>query len=351
MTSRNKFSVMACVFLLAIVQIIFQKEIHSQDTKLVLHSIDGKASFRGMSVVNDSVIWISGSKGTICKSTNGAKSFECIKVAEHDSSDFRSIYAFDENSALICKIGSPGKILKTTNGGRTWKEVYSNDDKQVFIDGIDFWNKKEGICFGDPINGKLMLIETKDGGETWHQLPPQSRPLLVEGESAFAASGTTIRCFDSGKVMIATGGDITRLLISKDKGGTWNSKLPPLIHGAPSTGIFSFDFFGNENGIAVGGDYKADSMSVDNIYITRDGGSSWLKPAQPTRGYRECVTMITEKFAVAVGPSGIDISKDGGITWKPFSDEKKFHVVRKSRIGNKIFLAGPGDKVGEIIIH
>ena len=74
-----------------------------------------------------------------------------------------------------------------------------------------------------------------------------------------------------------------------------------------------------------------------------------MRPAEPTRGYRECVAYISEKIIIAAGPSGIDVSKDGGITWKPFSDEKKFHVIRKARNGNKMFIAGPGDKVGEII--
>ena len=43
---------------------------------------------------------------------------------------------------------------------------------------------------------------------------------------------------------------------------------------------------------------------------------------------------------IATGPSGTDISHDGGINWKPLSDEKSFHVVRKARKGSLIVLAG-----------
>ena len=83
--------------------------------------------------------------------------------------------------------------------------------------------------------------------------------------------------------------------------------MPPVIHGSPSTGIFSFDFFDEYTGVVVGGGYKADTMATDHIYITRDGGTSWLNPPQPTRGYRECVTYLTGKILIAVGPSGMDI--------------------------------------------
>jgi hypothetical protein len=43
---------------------------------------------------------------------------------------------------------------------------------------------------------------------------------------------------------------------------------------------------------------------------------------------------------LSTGPGGTDISRDGGITWKSFSDDRGFHVVRKARTGNRIIMAG-----------
>src|SRR5688572_12279517 len=239
----------------------------SQQFSIEFKQVSSKSSIRGLSVVDDKVIWMSGTLGTVCLSSDGAKTFNCITVPGHDSSDFRSIYAFDANSALICKIGSPGKILKTTDGGQTWKEVYHNNHEATFIDGIDFWNEKEGICYGDPIEGKLLLLKTVDGGDSWQQLPAPSRPVMVDGESSFAASGTTIRCYEKGKVTIATGGEISRLLISYDHGSSWTHKQTPMLQGKPSAGIFSFDFIDDETGILVGGDYTADTIKEKHIFV------------------------------------------------------------------------------------
>ena len=77
----------------------------------------------------------------------------------------------------------------------------------AFFDGIGFWNDKEGIIYGDPLKNRLLLLRTNDGGKSWEAFPEQDRPLLAAGEASFAASGTTIRCIGTQKVIIiATGG-------------------------------------------------------------------------------------------------------------------------------------------------
>jgi hypothetical protein len=42
---------------------------------------------------------------------------------------------------------------------------------------------------------------------------------------------------------------------------------------------------------------------------------------------------------ICCGTSGIDISKNGGVDWQHIS-EKSFHVCRKAKSGQLIFLAG-----------
>ncbi|HMT30035.1 MAG TPA: YCF48-related protein, partial [Bacteroidia bacterium] len=276
---------------------------------------------------------------------NGGKSFDCITVPQNEKADFRSIYAFDSRKAIIANVGSPAKIFLTEDGGKNWQEVYVNNHKDAFIDGIDFWNEKTGIAFGDPIDGKLLLLKTNDGGKTWSEFPEESIPEMENGEASFAASGTTIRCFENGKVIIATGGKVSRLLVSENFGETWNTVYTPIMQGESSTGIFSFDFINTKDGIIVGGDYKNDSLTTDHVFYTTSGGVGWQRPAIPTLGYRECVMFVNDTIALATGPTGIDITYDAGNYWEPVSDLKNFHTIRKSKKGDLIVLSGKTGKI------
>lgn len=305
-----------------------------------------KSSFRGLSVVNNSVAWVSGSQGTVGRTLDGGNTWSFQPVADFEKLDFRSIYAFDENTAVIVNAGSPAYVLRTNNGGKTWDQVYKNDHASAFIDGIDFWNENEGILYGDPIDGKLFLLITHDGGKSWSELPADSRPDLFQGEASFAASGTGIRCWNKKSVTIATGGKASRLFTSHDQGKTWNIQTPDIIQGAETTGIFSFDLFKNQL-VLVGGDFNDGSNATKNALYSHDM-KTWNTPVTPPRGYRECVQFITKNTLIATGPTGTDISFDGGKEWNSLSDETGFHIVRKARRGDLVLLAG-SDKISRLV--
>lgn len=299
-----------------------------------------QSSFRGLSVVNDTVVWVSGNNGWVGRSVNGAIDWNFQQIPGFEKSDFRTIYAFDEHSAILATAGVPAFILLTRDGGITWKEVYKNEDPAAFIDGVDFWNQNEGLIYGDPINGKMLLLSTQDGGTTWHLFSENIRPVLHAGEASFAASGSGIQCLDESMVVIATGGKTSRLFISQDKGKSWNTSTPEIIQGRESTGIFSVDFWNPRNGIIVGGDFQRDSLLYRNSLYTRNGGKTWHFPVTPPRGYRECVVHLSKKIALATGPSGTDITRNGGKDWQLLNDEKSFHVLRISPSGKLIVMAG-----------
>lgn len=302
-------------------------------------------SFRGLSVVDNSVAWVGGTKGSVGKTVNGGTNWTFYKVNGCEQCDFRSVYAFDERHAVITNAGSPAYIFKTNNGGETWDVVYKNEDTAAFIDGIDFWNDKEGIVFGDPLKGRMMILRTGDGGEHWRDIPDVDRPALDTGEASFAASGTTIKCHGKKGVIIATGGRVSRLWTSDNRGESWEKLKTPALHGQSSTGIFSIGYHDSKAIIIAGGDYKNDTLKQDHIFYTQDGGKTWLAPKHPTGGYRECITYANDETVFATGPGGIDISEDGGLNWRSFSSEKGFHVARKSRHGNLIIFAGAGGKI------
>ena len=132
---------------------------HAQQIKILTDK--EKISLRGLSVVDKNIIWASGSNGQIAKSLNGGKDFEWITVKGYEQKDFRDIEAFDANTAVIMAVDVPAIILKTKDGGKTWKEVFHDDTKGMFLDAMDFTNDGNGIVVGDPINNKLFIADNK----------------------------------------------------------------------------------------------------------------------------------------------------------------------------------------------
>lgn len=323
-------------------------QVEAQTFELQKVQTNTDAYFRGMSVVNDVVAWVSGSKGVVGRTINGGKTWRFLQVKGHEKLEFRSLYAFDSLNAVIANAGSPAMIMRTVDGGRNWKSVFQNSHPDAFIDGVDFWNANEGIVYGDAIEGSMLIIKTKDGGKTWEEVAAALRPKLLEGEGSFAASGTNIRCVGKNKLIIATGGKRSRVFISNDKAKTWTAFEPPIIQGETMTGIFSTAFLNESKGIIAGGNYEIDSLATDHILITEDGGKTWKAPQVPTRGIREGAEYVSDKIVIATGYPGIDISYDGGNNWKAMSDEKQFAVVRKARKGSLIVIAGGSGKVALI---
>lgn len=313
-----------------------------------------KKGFRGLSVVNENVIWMSGQKGLVGNSYNGGKKWKWNRVKGFENSDFRSIYAFDKKNCVIANAGFPASILRTSNGGKTWTTIFQSKDSAMFFDGVDFWDKDHGIIFGDPVNGRMYLSETFDGGKTWKEIPLDERPQLQNGEASFAASGTTIRTLPNGQIFIATGGSVSRLWHSRDYGHHWEVFETPILQGKPSQGIFSIAFYDTLHGIIVGGDYLCDTCQGKNCFLTSDGGRTWVRPAVSPKGYRSCVVYASDHDLIVTGTSGMEYSKDGGVHWEDLTIAKSsntvhaiYHYVTVENQQIDIFLVG--SKEGKFI--
>jgi photosystem II stability/assembly factor-like uncharacterized protein len=298
------------------------------------------ASLRGISVVDDRTAWASGSKGTVLRTVDGGTTWTAMTIPGAETTDFRDIEAFGADSALAMGISRPAKIFRTDDGGKTWVQTYHNDAEGIFLDGLAFFDEKNGLAVGDPMDGRFFIIATTDGGRTWSPLPPESRPLGHEGEAAFAASGTSLAVQGKSRAWLATGGPVSRVWRSEDRGRRWEAVSSSLLEGTASTGGFSAVFSDERNGITVGGDYKAEAAAVGNAAVTTDGGRNWtpVKDKQPG-GFREAVAFVPgtkPQMAVTVGPSGSDYSFDGGRSWAPIETPAGFHSVgfaKKGRAG------------------
>jgi photosystem II stability/assembly factor-like uncharacterized protein len=294
-------------------------------------------SIRGLSVVDDHIAWVSGSNGYIGITTNGGLSWQWQQVKGFEKSDFRDVEAFSDKKAVIMSSGTPALILATNDGGVTWKVNYRNDDKAYFLDAMTFADDKHGYTMGDPIDGKFVLLETKNGGASWNMM--LNLPVALPQEAAFAASGTCIGL--NGKLLqIVTGGAASRLL-------SWNNKewtyLPlPLLQGKDSQGAFSFASDGNTE-VFVGGDYQLNNKK-DSVVCVKNGATLNIPVGSP-EGFQSCVSWLGKAVFLSTGTPGTNISIDGGASWKPINGES-YNVCRRAKHGKLVLLAGDKGKIG-----
>ncbi len=306
-------------------------------------------SMRGISVVSDQVAWVSGSNGQVGKTVDGGTTWTWTQPKGYEKLDFRDIEAFDDQNAIIVNAGSPAYILLTADGGKNWKETYKNTDSLIFLDGMGFWNRNEGIIFGDPINKRMQLLKTSDGGLTWTNISENLKKELAVGEAGFAASGTTIRTSNDGKVWIASGGKVSNIYYSSSYGKKWKVYPCPIIQGESSTGPFSIGFSDAKTGIAVGGNYLKDKESTNNVLLTRNGGKTWIKPVTPVFGYRSAVEHIKGLLWTATGSSGTDYSLDGGLNWVNLST-LNFNAIQKAKTGSLVLLTGNRGNIYQLVL-
>lgn len=329
--------------LLAVVIICFAFVLcHAQMVKVIVK--DKKTSLRGLSVVSDKVVWVSGSNGTVGKSEDGGDTWNWYTVKGFEKTDFRDIEAFDNKTAVIMGVAEPAYILKTVDGGDNWKVVFQNNNKGMFLDAMEFWNEMSGIVIGDPINNKVFVARTFDGGSTWRNIPPQNYPVADSGEACFASSGTNIVALSLQEPVFVTGGLRSRMFIRDRRIDM------PIIQGTETTGANSVGVKSHKKKktiIVVGGDFKTADATTKNCVITTDLGATFTTPAVAPHGYRSCVIYLNKDNWITCGLNGVDYSTDNGSNWNWISKEG-FHVCKKAKKGKAVFFAGAG-KIGKLV--
>jgi photosystem II stability/assembly factor-like uncharacterized protein len=242
--------------------------------------------------------------------------------------EFRAV-ASTANDFFMLSVANPALLYKTGDTGKM-ELVYKEEGEKVFYDSMTFWNDKEGLAMGDPTDGCISVIITRNGGKSWSKIDCKDLPQAAEGEAAFAASNSNI-AIQGDNTWIITGGTKSRILFSPDKGKSWEIFETPLIQGTPTTGGYSLDFYDDKNGIIIGGDYTTPEGNTGNKAITKDGGRTWMLVADgKDPGYKSSVRFVPNsqgKGIVATGFTGIDYSNDAGKTWKKLSDEE-FYTLR-----------------------
>ena len=312
--------------------------------------VETTASFRGLSVVSDRVIWASGTRGTVVHSNDGGNTWRVDSIPGGSGFDLRAIHGRNGNVAHVA--ATAGRIWRTTDGGRTWSLRYQSADTTMFLDAITFYDDRFGMALGDPMGGRFVILVTRDGGETWSEAPTASRPEAADGEAAFAASGTSLVVMGPRLGWLGTGGSVARVFRTDDAGMSWRavpSAIPPR---AGTGGVFSVAFGDAMHGVAVGGDYERPDSSAGTAALTGDGGLTWQPATRFPRGYRSGVAMRRvdqdNLLAIAVGTTGSDLSRDGGRSWMPL-DGTAFNAVQFAPSG-VAFAVGARGRVARIAV-
>lgn len=284
-------------------------------------------SIRAIEFLDGNTLAFAGSKGQY-----GTVDMRTGKVRTHTQRidslvpEFRAV-AHTANNFFMLSVGSPALLYKTGNNGQM-ELVYSEAGEGVFYDALKFWNDMEGLAIGDGVDGCMAVLITRDGGNSWTKLPCDQLPKLEGEVGAYAASNTNIEIMgDTAWVMTSK----EQLLLTEDKGKTWEVLKTPIKIEETYQGIYSIDFYDNWQGFGVGGDFSKPGLNRSNKIKTTDGGRTWQLMAEAGEpAYKSCVQYIPNTGGmdlVALGFTGISYSKDGGFSWKQLSEES-FYTIR-----------------------
>lgn len=291
-------------------------------------SLERPVSLRGLAAVDGRRAWVAGSSGTIAHTTTAGRNWEFFDLPEAEQLDFRDLeLAGTTLYVLAAGPGSASRIYATSNEGERWRQQFTGKDEALFLDALAFWDERNGVALGDPINGQFQLLATENGGSTWLPRPSGSLPAGLEGEAAFAASGSCLVAAGSSDLYLGTGGSAARILHSADRGHSWQQlhRLGAMA-GAPSRGLFSLAA-GEGMLLAVGGDYAAPAGTGAHAWWSRDHGRSWL-PLDRSWPYLSCAALHGTPPVMALsGSESSHLSRDGGKTWATHG-ELGFHTVR-----------------------
>jgi len=109
----------------------------------------------------------------------------------------------------------------------------------------------------------------------------------------------------------------SRVFHAADTAMTGTASEAPLVTGL-NKGVFSISVPDAHHLVVVVGDYDHPEMVKRNSAYSDDGGRTWKESGHGPAGYRWCVAIVPGTpgpTALAVGPTGMDYSIDGGKNW------------------------------------
>ena len=323
---------------------------------------EADGSWRAVEAVSASEAWFASSNGEWLRVTldEGSTQRTAFGGPVPDPTDsavgthFRGL-ALVEGALVGTAVGSPAMIRRgelDAEGAVTGRRatVWRENDSSAFLDAVIALDDTTLVAMGDPIDGCLCVVRSEDGGQSWAKVPCAVKdgpgvPASREGEAAFAASNGNLS-FAGDTVWMLSGGGASRVYRSLDRGQSWAVFDTPLRQGGQMTGGFSLDFADARHGIAWGGNWEAKDDNTARAAVTSDGGETWTLLADGAGpGYGSSVRYRPgssgQQLALVGTPGGVDVSDDGGTTWRHVSDSS-FYAARFSPDGSVLWVCGNG---------
>jgi len=229
--------------------------------------------------------------------------------------------------------GNPRGIYITRNGGLTWDRQTSAsfNNATSFPNVVHFFNKKDGWCMGDPINGEFECYTTSNGGIDWLAVPAANLPDPVSDEYGTAGYYSSV----GNNIWFAT--NKGRVFRSNDKGLSWDVSVTTF-----SDKLIDVVFATHLHGIVQ----NRDSANIGALSETSDGGITWQSVAArgPVLALDLEYVNGTENTWVSTGvgenAKGASYSFDGGHTWQLFKGTETTQYVVTDWVNNRTGWAG-----------
>ena len=310
--------------------------------------------YRGLSVVNDNLAWMSGTKGHILRTVDGGQHWDTFSPQGYAKKDFRDIHAWDEKHAVAMSAGDSSVLLETKDAGRSWTLLYTDLRPGSFFDAIDV-RKNDILLVGDGVSPQNPYVIYIDKNRQIHSFSTYyftevselwAWGFLTDTFSFFAASGTNVQWIsDKEFLLIPVGRDSTYCLQVKLSRLNPAPKANPEvdksafleIHKASTLpfpkqkagGAYSM-CYANKLTLAVGGSFYAPDTTAQVAFFRRGLTGPWEETQGTLGGYRSCVCYHKGRgLWIATGPNGTDVSPNG-LSWKP-SSKQGYNVCAASK--------------------
>jgi hypothetical protein len=329
---------------------------------------------RGIHAAGNGVAWASGARGTVLRTEDSGYVWQrCAMPEDAEKLDFRSIWAWDAQTAIVMSSG-PGdqsRLYKTTDGCAHWTVLGMNKDATGFWDGLTFSDRNNGYLLGDPVNGQFTLLRTEDGGVHWKSVTSKDLDLNGQKLGAFAASNRSLVLTDPvlGNVSapwfgtsgmsggqhpyVYSGGlDCGMEMAHRHperclaRSWTFTKDEVPMAGASESQGIFALGLYKDQGGawhaVAVGGDYSAPSKTEGTAARRDPKTGKWTAATKMPHGYRSSVAWDGADNAwLAVGVNGTDVSYDDGQSWSSLGNDG-YNAISLP------WVVGPGGQIAKL---
>jgi photosystem II stability/assembly factor-like uncharacterized protein len=192
-------------------------------------------------------------------------------------------------------------FMRSYDQGNTWEKIplacgiYGEISSAIFHPEFIYINEI------NPYNGNLVLARSLNGGDTWVYIS-LTGPLFTQGLFPIAIDPKQPEKLYSSSGM--------GIIISKDGGQTWESKLDISV-----TGRFLFSF---SNDQVYAGLETTLAGALPSIYRSQNGGETWIR--LPTHFSTNLKSLLADPgplgyLYAGLDGFGVDLSLDGGYSW------------------------------------